>query len=139
MTGKIFLDTNIIVYSFDKTDSSKNKKAKQLLDLMYENYLYVISTQVIQEFCNVSFRKMDPPLSEEDVRLFISTFPAGQIATIDMETINQSLMIKKRYKYSFWDSLILATAMMAGCGILFSEDMKHDLKIEDLLIQNPFI
>lgn len=139
MSDKVFLDTNIIVYSFDKSDPAKNTKAKQLLDLMYGNSHYVISTQVIQEFCNVAFRKMVPSLSEEEVTDFISTFPASQIEKIDLETINKSLMIKKRYKFSFWDSLVIATAMIAGCDMLYSEDMKHDFVIEKLLIQNPFI
>jgi len=139
MDGKIFLDTNIIVYSFDKAAADKNKKAKELLDLLYEKPQCLISTQVIQEFCNVAFRKMEPALSEVEVREFISTFPANQIEIIDIDTINRALIIKKQYRLSFWDSLVVATALIAGCNTLYSEDMKNNIVIDGLTIKNPFI
>ena len=139
MNDRIFLDTNIVVYTFDKSNQDKNKKAKELFDFLYTYPECIISTQVIQEFCNVAFRKMDPALSESEVRELISTLPENQIEIIGIDTINKALHIKEQYKYSFWDSLIVSTALLTECNILYTEDMQDGLTIDNLTIKNPFI
>lgn len=138
MTDKVFLDTNIIVYSFDRSDTGKNKKAKKLLDRLFINSECKISTQVIQEFCSVAFRKMKPPLAEREVKEFISTISESNIETIDVHTIIKALDIKSEYSLSFWDSLVVSTALLSECSILYSEDMQDGFVIDALTIKNPF-
>lgn len=138
MTDKIFLDTNIIVYVFDKEDKQKNKTAKILLESFYSDENYLISTQVMLEFCNVAYRKMKPVLSTDEIDRFISSFPDEKIVFIDKTIIKKSIQVKKQYKFSFWDSLIIATALISQCNKLYSEDMTDGQIIENLEICNPF-
>ncbi len=139
MIDKIFLDTNIIVYAFDKKDVQKNKIAKSLLDSFYTNEKYFISTQVLLEFCNVAYKKMKPALTADDLDRFISSFPDDKIIYIDKAIIQKVIQLKNQYQFSFWDSLIIATALFSGCNKLYSEDMTNGRIIENLEIKNPFI
>jgi predicted nucleic acid-binding protein len=138
MSDKIFFDTNIIVYVFDKEDARKNKTAINLLDSFYFNENYLISTQVLLEFCNVAYRKMKPALSGDEIDKFISSFSDEKIALIDKGTIKKAIQVKEQYQFSFWDSLIIATALFSGCNKLYSEDMTDGQIIEDLVIYDPF-
>jgi len=139
MADRIFLDTNILVYCFDTTDRDKKIKAGELFDSLYDTEGTIISIQVVEEFCSVAFRKMSPPLSEEDIIEFISTIPPDRVRLIDMDTINEALTVKKEHSLSFWDSLIVAAALNAGCTVLYTEDMQHGYSVKGLTIRNPFI
>lgn len=138
MADKIFLDTNILVYTFDNEAAAKKKRALELLDSLYDSSEYCVSTQVIEEFWNVALRKMEPPLSEDGIRDFISSLPKERVEIINMDTINLALVIKKNHGFSFWDSMIIATAVKAGCTILYSEDMRDGSSISGVEIINPF-
>lgn len=139
MTDRIFLDTNIIVYTLDSENIIKQTKAKVILDQFYSNQNYIISSQVVQEFCNVALRKIEPHVPEKMLSEFIATFPSSQIELINLNTIDKALSVKTQYKYSFWDSLIIASAIHAGCNILYTEDLKDHQMIDNLMILNPFI
>jgi predicted nucleic acid-binding protein len=138
MTDRIFIDTNIIVYTLDSENILKQTKAKVILDQFYSNQNYIISTQVVQEFCNVALRKLEPQVPEKMLSEFIATFPSGQIELINLNTIDKALSVKTQYKYSFWDSLIIASAIHAGCNLLYTEDLKDHQSIDNLMIVNPF-
>lgn len=138
MTDRIFIDTNIIVYTLDSENIIKQEKAKVILDHFYSNQNYIISTQVVQEFCNVAMKKIEPRVPEKMLSEFIATFPSRQIELINLNTIERALTVKIQYKYSFWDSLIIASAINAGCNILFTEDLKDHQIIDNLMIVNPF-
>lgn len=138
MADRIFIDTNIIVYTLDSENIAKQTKARIILDKFYSNQNYIISSQVIQEFCNVALRKIEPHVPEKMLSEFIATFPSGQIELINLNTIDKALYIKTQYKYSFWDSLIIASAIHAGCNILYTEDLKDHHIIDNLMIVNPF-
>jgi predicted nucleic acid-binding protein len=139
MADRIFLDTNIIVYTLDNENSIKQLKAKELLDQFYINQNYAISTQVVQEFCNVALKKIIPQIPEKMISEFISTFPTDQVAIININTVLKALSVREQYKYSFWDSLIIATAIQSQCNILYSEDLNTGQVIENCSIVNPFI
>lgn len=132
MQDKIFLDTNVLLYLL--SDEIKKKTiAKKLLK---ENYS--ISIQVLNEFSNVSLRRFK--LSVADTKEIIEKISQRCIVYIyNKETILSALDLKERYRYQFYDSLILATALENGCNIVYSEDMQHNHTIENkLTIVNPF-
>jgi predicted nucleic acid-binding protein len=134
MHAKIFVDTNILVYAFSKSKDGKQKKAIDLLD----NAHLTISTQVIREFINVGINKHGQPLNEimGDVTNIASV---ADIVNEDMETIEKAVEVHNKYQYRFYDCLILAAALKAGCDILLSEDMQNGQVIEGTLkIVNPF-
>jgi predicted nucleic acid-binding protein len=140
MKDKYFIDTNIFIYSFDSSNLFKQQQAKNLISNALYNFNGCISYQVIQEFINVATQKFDVPLNKNDCKKYIASVlePLCEIFS-SIELFNAALDIKEGWKYSFYDSLIIAAALKANCKILFSEDMQHEQKIHDLVITNPFI
>lgn len=133
--GSTFLDSNILVYCYTGTEPQKQQMAFQVID---DSPLLVISTQVLQEFCNVAYKKFSPKeIDLEQALLEIQSLAVVHVNTVD--TINKANMLKGKYGYSFYDSLVIAAALEAGCSILYSEDLQDAQVIENSLkIVNPF-
>ena len=134
MSGKVFVDTNILVYAHTSSEKGKRDKIFEILD----NAHIVMSTQVVKEFINVMVRKFQQPI--RDVKLQIDKILGiASVVNEDMELIDRAIEINQAYKYRFYDCLILAAAHRAGCRTLLSEDMQHGQVIEKTLtIINPF-
>lgn len=134
MKGKSFVDTNIVVYCYSETQEDK----KILAQRVSLNPDSVISTQVIQEFGNTMSRKFGQ--SWNSIQAAIQELTLNYQVYINTPvTITNACRITDKYKYSFYDSLIIASALEAGFDILYTEDMQHNQLIEDKLrILNPF-
>jgi len=138
MNDKFFIDTNIFIYSFDKTDPDKQQRAKEIIgDALRSNGC--ISYQVIQEFLNVATQKFTTRLKKQDCQKYLSTVlePLCEIYST-IELFNDTLEIQEGWQYSFYDSLIIAAALKTNCRILYSEDLQHGQRIKGLIIINPF-
>lgn len=133
-SNRYFVDTNILLYSIGK-DEYKQHIAEKLI----RNPNVVISTQVLNEFCNVVFKKK--LMSPDELLLSIQFYQKYlMVADLESELVVNALKIKNRYQYSYWDSLIVATALKSGVSILYSEDIAHGQIIDNqLTIINPFI
>jgi predicted nucleic acid-binding protein len=140
MSAKVFLDTNIFVYSFDLRDLRKRDVALDLIHKTSEASTARISYQVVQEFVNVATIKFSNPLKPNDARMYVESImsPMWHINSSLGLTI-KALDIQERWSYSFYDSMIIASALEAGCSILYSEDLHHGQTIEGLKIINPFL
>ena len=140
MKDKFFIDTNVFVYSFDKQNDKKRKKANELIKTALLNHGGCISSQVIQEFMNVATKKFDMPMSIPDCEKYLKNVlsPICHVFT-SLELYYKSLDVMERWQYSFYDSLIIAAALQAECKILYSEDLQHNQKIQYLTIINPFL
>ena len=135
MRDKVFLDSNVILYSYSKTELDKNKIANNLIFSLNE---ILISTQVINEITNILYKKfqLDATSIENVVSEVDNNF---QIVNFSLTTQIKAIKIKEKYKLQYYDSLILATALENGCTILYSEDMQHEQTIENQIkIINPF-
>jgi predicted nucleic acid-binding protein len=139
MKDKYFIDTNIFVYSFDLNDKTKQTVACNLIRYALREQTGCISSQVIQEFLNVSSKKFDPPLSRKDSLQYLNTVlaPLCEIFT-SVDLYRQTIETSERWKYSFYDSMIITAAILSNCSILYSEDMQHNQNIQSLTILNPF-
>lgn len=137
--SKYFLDTNIIAYTFDSTAPKKQKIAQQLLENALRNE-GIISYQVIQEFINLALRKFSPPMSNGQALHYMQTvlLPICDYYPLD-NFYQRGLDIHERWRFSWYDSLIITAALESDCDVLYSEDMQHGQKIETLTIWNPFI
>ena len=135
MNDKIFFDTNVILYSYSHINDNKSIVAKELI----RNYYGVISTQVLQEMCNVLIKKFR--LDEHSIFKTLTELNKNFKVEINRsQTINSALQIHFKYDFSYYDSLIIASALQNECSILYSEDLHHNQKIEKTLtIINPFI
>ena len=132
MPGKVFIDTNIVIYALGQTSTKTHLAAPLFVGSPS------ISTQVLSETANVASKRLGLPPSE--IRKLITSLETMcLVTTISMTTIHAALDIRERYNFSWYDSLILAAALEGGCDILYSEDMQNGQEINgQLRIVNPF-
>jgi len=131
---RIFIDTNILVYLVKDNTGKAEILAKKIVDKT-NNF---ISTQVVNEFCNVAIKKLD--FSFADILFSIDKFIENFIIPeVKVSTIKYAIKIKEKYAYSYYDSVIIASALQSNCSIIYTEDMQHNQTIENKLkIINPF-
>ncbi|MFC2171274.1 PIN domain-containing protein [Acidobacteriota bacterium] len=139
MSAKYFLDTNVFVYSFDASAVKKRKVALELIHRALAEGQGIISWQVVQEFLNVATTKFEVPLSSSDCERYIDQVLAPMCEVYPSMTLYKSgLSIHEATKYGYYDSLIIAAALEAGCSTLFSEDLQAGRTFFGLTIENPF-
>jgi predicted nucleic acid-binding protein len=139
MTGdKIFLDTNIIIYAYDSTAGEKYKKAKKILADLWVSGLGIVSTQVLQEFFVNVTKKIPNPLNIKLAKEIVADLLKWDVVVNDGESILKSVEIILKYKYSFWDAMIIEAAIKGGAVLLLSEDLSDGQKIKGVTIKNPF-
>jgi predicted nucleic acid-binding protein len=140
MSDKYFIDTNIFVYSFDTENPAKNDIAKRLIADALEIGTGIISYQVIQEFLNVATQKFARPLTFKDSQRYLNVVlePLCEVFS-SPELFHKALEIMDQWKYTFYDSLIIAAALQADCAVIYTENLQHDQKIKDLTTKNPFM
>ena len=134
MSDEVFFDTNIILYSYSYKSEPKKDMAKRLI--LDSNG--VISTQVLQEMCNILIKKFK--MDDLSISRALSEMSSNFLIAINnVETVTTALRVHFKYKFSYYDSLIISSALENGCSILYSEDLHHKQKIENTLtIINPF-
>jgi predicted nucleic acid-binding protein len=134
--AKIFIDTNVLVYSEDESNVAKRYIAKELIEQIVENQIPVISTQVLQEFYNASIKKLH--IEETIAKDITIDFFNMEVVQITTDLIEQGIDISILYQISFWDGLIIAAAESAECSTVYSEDLNDGQIIRGVEIKNPF-
>jgi len=134
--AKIFIDTNILIYTVDQKDQEKFKLSRKIVKLVSSDHSSVISTQVLQEFYNASTAKLK--LEKIFIKNLVHSFQNMEIVTIDPQIIEQAIDISIIFQLSFWDSLIVAAAEQARCIFLLSEDLNSGQTLRGIKIVNPF-
>lgn len=137
-----FIDTNIWVYAFleSEKDSHKQTTALELLKNIAPARRIVVSAQVINEFHWILSRKYK--ISDEQIRDKVENGIAGlaDIVPLYYSDYQESFYIRNTWRLSFWDSLIVASALQNGCSLLYTEDMAHDLIVEKKIrVVNLFV
>ena len=136
MSGN-FIDSNVFVYLFDETDADKRRTAETLVQGALETGTASISFQVIQETLNIITRKLGA--TQDDARRFMDAILIPLWRTMPSQALyTRALELKARYRFSFYDSLIVAAALEGGCTRLYSEDLQHGQRVERLVVENPF-
>jgi predicted nucleic acid-binding protein len=136
---KVFLDTNIIVYAYDTSAGEKHEKAVKIMEGLWDSGHGIISSQVLQEFFVNVTRKIANPLDVITAKEIVKDFLKWKIVIIDGEIILEAIDIYSKYKYSFWDSMIIASAIEGGARAILSEDLSDMQLIKGLTIKNPFL
>ena len=140
MSVENFIDTNVFIYHLEQLDARKAAIADRLIEHGLASGTSCISFQVVQECINASIRKAQVPLTEHEMRRYLEHVLAPLFKVYpSLALYNSALDIRLRYQLSFYDSLIVASALEAGCGRLYTEDMQHGQRIHSLTIQNPFL
>jgi len=139
MSAKFFLDTNIFVYSLGGTPAGKARRAAELVREGVAGGKGIISYQVVQEFFSVAFRRFAPPMTFAEAEHYLATIFRPMLAVHSSQALfAEALRLYERFRLSWYDSLIVAAALEAHCGVLYSEDMRHGQTFGDLRIDNPF-
>jgi predicted nucleic acid-binding protein len=135
MPGRRFLDSNVVLYLYSEDELGKKNVAEGLVRGPERAW---ISTQVLSETANVLRRKFK--LDYPDIAAAVAEVRAAcDVHVVTAETVAFALKLGERYRYSYFDSLILAAALECGCDTLASEDMQDGFVVESsLTIRNPF-
>jgi predicted nucleic acid-binding protein len=129
-----FLDTNVWLYAFVEGNARKTETAATLIRRVEP----VLSVQVVNEICVNLLRKAG--FAEARLRELIASF-YGHYPVLDLtrDTLASASALRERYAFSYWDGLIVASALEAGSEVLYSEDMQDGLMVDGRLrIENPF-
>ena len=140
MTERFFLDTNVLVYTFDNRVARKQKIARELIARALADRDGIISYQVTQEFLNVALRKFVPPMSPLEAQAYLQRvlMPLCEIFP-DSGLYSDGLSIASKSGWTFYDSVIIASAAAGKCQVLFSEDLQAGRVIQGVEIRNPFL
>lgn len=140
MKDRFFLDTNIFVYSFDQSAPVKSSQATQLIRKALTTRKGAVSYQVVQEFFNIALRRFAQPMKAAEAEQYLRTVfvPLLEIHSSPALYL-EALDLQSHHHLPWYDSLIVASAIQAQCGLLFTEDFQHGRRFGDLQIANPFL
>jgi predicted nucleic acid-binding protein len=140
MSDRFFLDTNIFVYSFDRSAVVKSRKAAQLIRKALTTQKGIISYQVVQEFFNVALRKFSQPMKAADAEQYLGIVFRPLLGVHSSQAhYAEALHLQAKSGLSWYDSLIVSAAIQAQCDILFTEDLQHGQRFGTLQVANPFL
>ncbi len=138
MSGKTFIDTNVLIYAHDVDAGAKHEIAKTVLRDLWSERTGVLSVQVLQEFYVNVTRKIASPLSKDLARLVVNSYGIWCAETTPTE-IASAFRIEDESRISFWDALIVSSASKNGATRILSEDLNAGQRIAGILIENPFV
>ena len=139
MSAECFIDTNLFIYQLEASDERKAATADRIIRKGIETRNACISFQVVQECLNIALRKAEIPLSTDETKHYLDDVLAPLYRVSASNSLyRRALDLQARYRYGFYDSLIIAAALDAGCTLLYSEDLQDGQRIEGLTIRNPF-
>ena len=138
MTAKPFVDTNVLLYAYDRQAGERRARAATLLRALWQRGGGMLSTQVLKEFFVNVTRKIDPPLAPAKARVVIGDYCTWQVEQTGCDTVLHATELQERYALSFWDALIVAAAAQGGADTLLSEDLNAGQVIAGVRVVNPF-
>lgn len=140
MSGeRVFVDTNVLVYSYDIDAGAKHDAARRVLRELWESRTGVLSTQVLQEFYVTVTRKLEKPLAKKRAREVVDTYRAWPVHQPQVDDVIVASELEERHRLSFWDALVITSAQRSNAQILVSEDLQSGQRFGGLVVVNPFL
>lgn len=136
--NKVFVDANILLYSEDGADATKQATALAWLQVLWERRIGCVSTQVLSDFYVNATQKIKPSMPAGDARAEVRRYALWQPWTIDQATIESAWAVESRYGLPYRDSLVVAAAQHSGCRYLLSDTMAHEQHYDSVQVINPF-
>jgi len=131
----VFVDSNILIYAQDEDAGERHFKARELItDCWHEKIKAAVSIKVLQEF-HVNLVKRGVPVEESKKRA--TRYLQWMVVENSRSLLRKAFEMQMRWKFSFWDSGIVAAALRSGARELWSEDLQDGQRIESLVIRNP--
>jgi predicted nucleic acid-binding protein len=138
MTARIFVDTNILVYVYDASHSSKQAVASDRLKMLWQQQCGRTSVQVLNELYVTLTRKLAHALRTEQAWDIVHALMAWEPQPVDRDLLLCAREIEQRYRISWWDSLIVGAAQLQDCTVLLSEDLQAGMSFGPVRVVNPF-
>ena len=133
-----FVDTNVLLYAYDRTAGPKHLIARALLEGLWRARSGVLSGQVLQEFYVNATRKMPRTLRPAVARSIIERYAVWPVHLVEPRDIVAASTLEQRHSLSFWDALIVVSAARAGATRLVTEDMQDGRVVHGVRIEDPF-
>lgn len=132
----IFLDSNVVVYAYDREEPAKRQTARRALRAGTEEL--VVSTQVLAEFFWTATRKIRRPIPVEQAARVVAELSRLRVVGSDAPFVISAIELRQRHQLALWDALIVRAAQVAGCERLLTEDLHHGARYGDVVVENPF-
>ena len=132
----VFVDTNVVVYAFDRADAYKQRIA---IELLKGSERLVLSTQVLLETWWVLTRRLTEPLEKGEASEVIDRLSELPVVSTDPQLVLQAIATSRRFEIAVWDALIIEAARAAGCNRVLSEDLQTGQDFSGVTIENPFV
>jgi predicted nucleic acid-binding protein len=136
MSVLVFVDTNVVVYRFDRTEAEKQQRAKDWFDRLWAAQAGRLSTQVVHETYATLTRKLGMPAAE--VRQLVRALQAWDPVVLDQGVLERAWQLEDRWSLAWWDSLIVAAALTSGATYLLSEDFQPGQDFGGIEVVDPF-
>jgi predicted nucleic acid-binding protein len=137
MSDRYFVDTNILMYAHDAAAGDKHRRAKALVEELWQKRSGVVSTQVLHELAVNLRRKAKKPLDAQATREVVSDYLAWHVIVNGGDSILEALDLEARYQISFSDALVVQAAQAAGAEILYTEDLSDGQRYGTVRVKNP--
>ena len=136
MNGREFVDTNVLIYAFDRTAGKKRETAVALLARLWSDRIGCLSLQVLQEFYVTATKKLKMAPAEAYAQ--IDRFGKWTVHRPEVNDVLMAIQLHREKKVSFWDAMILRSAMSSGCDLVWSEDLSDGQRWDGVTVRNPF-
>ena len=138
MTAKVFVDTNVLVYSREASEPQKQERAMSWMAHLCSNRTGKLSYQVLQEFYITVTAKLQPGLDPENARKDVRSLLAWQPIVVKEGVLEIAWLVQDSHQVSWWDALVVSAAQLADCQYLLTEDLQESQKFRSLQVINPF-
>ena len=137
MIAPVFVDSNVLLYALDDADKAKQKAAREWRAALWANRMGRVSYQVLSEFYVNAIRVQ--PSARDEARSEVRDLLVWHPVVTDAAVIELGWKFQDRYHLSYWDALVVATAKVASCGYLLTEDLQSGQKLDGIEVLNPFL
>ena len=138
MSVKVFVDTNVLVYARDASEPEKQTRAADWMATLWERRAGRLSYQVLQEFYITVTMKLSPGLDKELARRDVRALRAWQPITANYRVLEGAWLLQDRFRFPWWDALIMAAAQLSECRYLLTEDFQEGFDLGNLKVIHPF-
>jgi predicted nucleic acid-binding protein len=134
-----FVDTNILVYAYDRSTPVRHERAKALLQSLWRSGYGCVSVQVLQEFYVTAIRKIKQPLQPEIAAQVVTDLTTWKVFAPAGQDVVEAIRLHQRYTISYWDAMVIHSARRLGCIVVWSEDLNAGQSYEGVRVLNPFV
>jgi len=136
--NRVFVDTNVVVYAYDRASETKRAAALPVIRELWTSRRGCVSVQVLQELFVTLTGKLATPLGIDRARRVIEHTSEWRVHAPNEDDVIAAIRLHERYRISFWDAMIVRSASVLGCDVLYSEDLNAGQRYESVLVVDPF-